>query len=127
MDKARLKALMLARTFGIVDGKFNNDKEIVIEAIRKNNWAIKDASDELKDDIEVVWESCRYGRLGFIYASNRLFNMFYRYNKENGTTIGIDLYEYLELGYTLDEIDINKEASRYTLHNIRRLKNSENK
>lgn len=50
---------------------FNNDKGIVLEAIRRNAFALKYASDELKNNPKVILEVIRQNPFAFEYANPR--------------------------------------------------------
>ncbi len=52
--------------------ELKNDKEVVLEAVKTNGFALNDASEELKSDKEIVLEAVKKVGLALGYASEEL-------------------------------------------------------
>jgi hypothetical protein len=59
--------------------ELKNDKEVVLKAVKKNSNSLKYASEELKNDKEVVWISDRYFK--FI-KSIKTFDLNFKFSKK---------------------------------------------
>ena len=57
-----------------VSDKLKDDKEVVIEAIKRNGLALEFASDRLKDDKDIVIEAVKNNGFALEFASDRLKN-----------------------------------------------------
>lgn len=55
-----------------VSEKFQDDKEIALAAVKKDCRALKDVSERLRDDTNFMLEACLSDRFAFSYASDRL-------------------------------------------------------
>ena len=58
----------------MTNNKIITDREKILKAVKKDGWALKDASDTLKADREVVLEAVRNDGNALQYASEELQN-----------------------------------------------------
>lgn len=62
-----------ARVFPHISAKYQDNKDIVLAALRGDGWDLLSyASDRLKDDEEVVREAMRYSKIAYKFASERI-------------------------------------------------------
>ena len=54
--------------------RLRDNKEIILEAVKINGWALKYASPRLKDNKEVVMEAIKNDEFAVMFASDRLKN-----------------------------------------------------
>ena len=73
LEKATLLEAVRKNGFALLNAsaELRADREVVLEAVRTNCWALELASDELRADREVVLEAVRQNGKMLRYASNR--------------------------------------------------------
>ena len=89
--------------------KFQGEKNVVLEAVKRNGLALQYASQELKGDRSVVLEAVKQNGLALQYVSPKLLQDDKEVNRAIEKEIGFDSFSYLSyIQEHIDELSIEQ-------------------